>query len=150
MTKEQATAVFVLADIPVLKMWELPNGYWPRPSLDVEGHELNDALRYHRLREASPWWLVRTPFGLVEIGPRKRVIAIDWSDTPVRAEVTADDVTKGTTHVHAWSTEDAVRYLKALAREAGKFRPATTEAHVAAAGLACGTEDGGDEKEDGR
>lgn len=137
MTREQAAAIFVLADISVLRMWELPNGYWPCPALppsDAPTYEMANALRYRRLREESPWWLVWTPFGLVEIGWRKRVISIDWSDTPVRAEVTADEVTKGATHVHAWSTEDAVRYLKALNLAAGKIPAPVAGTHGACGG----------------
>lgn len=49
------------------------------------------------------------------IGWRKRVIQIDWKDCDVKLDVTADDVTKDDFNVHAWSTEKAVEYLKALA-----------------------------------
>jgi len=60
-----------------------------------------------------PWWLVKTHLGLIEIGWRKRVISINWSDTKVKTIVTTDNVTKDENGVHAYSVEDAVKYLKA-------------------------------------
>ena len=103
MTREQVHGLFTLAGVPVLRMWELPNGYWPR------------VPEYQEYRDKQPWWLVKTPAGLVEIGWRKRVIMIDWSDTGVVvSDVTSDDVTKTGAMVHAWSIEDALKYLRAL------------------------------------
>lgn len=100
------TAVMTLAGFTVLMRWELANGYWPaNPS-------------YDDIR--APWWLFMTELGPVQIGRRKRVIHIEWSATPVRAVVTKDEVTKGDDHVHAYSTEKAVEYLKALRAEAEK------------------------------
>ena len=55
---------------------------------------------------------MRTPYGLMRIGYRKRVIEIDWSDTDIRGLVTDDAVTKTVTLVHAWSDEDVIKYLK--------------------------------------
>lgn len=104
MSEEQARAIFTLAGIQVLNLWELANRYWP--TVDA----------YLKIRAESPWWLVKTPFGLIMIGWRKRVINIDWSDTSLRVVVTKDDVTKDETHVHAWEEVKAVEYLKALAR----------------------------------
>ena len=101
MKQEQVKGLFALAGIDVLRMWELPNQYWP------------DA--YVEERKNSPWWLVKTPKGLIEIGWRKRVISIRWDDTPVRRVLTDDDVTKDETMVHAWGYGKALAYLTALA-----------------------------------
>jgi hypothetical protein len=64
----------------------------------------------------KPWFLFRTEFGCIQIGWRKRVIKIDWSDTPFRGgrEVTNDDVTMDDTYVHAWGYGKAVQYLDTL------------------------------------
>lgn len=101
MKQEQVKGLFALAGIDVLRMWELPNQYWP------------DA--YVEERKNSPWWLVKTPKGLIEMGWRKRVISIRWDDTEIRRVVTEDDVTKDETMVHAWGYDKALAYLTALA-----------------------------------
>jgi hypothetical protein len=61
------------------------------------------------------WWFVKTKRGWIEIGWRKRVISIDWSDTDIRQIITDDDVTKNTEFVHAWGPGKAIEYLRALA-----------------------------------
>ncbi len=58
-----------------------------------------------------PWWLVKTEYGFIKIGWRKRVIHIEWSDTPIRAIVTIDELTKDPCYVHAYSVAKAVEYL---------------------------------------
>lgn len=102
MNEEQARALFVLAGIPVTRLHRLENKYWP------------DNAHYADVRRNSPWWLAVTPFGPIQIGWRKRVISINWEDTPARQVVTADDVTKGDDHVHAWSYAKALEYLTTL------------------------------------
>ena len=102
MTQDQMLAIFTLAKISVDKFWKLDNGYWP------------EHPNYYEVRAASPWWLARTPLGLIQIGWRKRVINIDWSATSLQVIVTTDDVTKSKTNVHAWDETKAVEYLKAL------------------------------------
>jgi hypothetical protein len=80
----------------------------------------------------GPWWLVQTKYGLIKIGWRKRVINIEWDDTPYRAgeskfwddrpidneygdyKFTKNNVTQGPTHVHAWGYAKAVEYLQHL------------------------------------
>jgi len=102
--------IFTLAGIPVTKHWRLPNGYITTRDGESDADILKEAVYRHR----SPWWLVKTPWGLIELGWRKRVIDIDWSDTPVRAILTEDDVTKDKTYIHAYGEEKAVTYLRAL------------------------------------
>jgi hypothetical protein len=101
-TEDEATSILTLAGLRPERMWELANGYWP------------DAPAYDEVR--CPWWLAMTRIGLIRIGWRKRVIAIDWDATKVRVIVTSDDVTKGDTMVHAWSIAKAVEYLTAIAK----------------------------------
>jgi hypothetical protein len=102
MNEEQARGLFTLAGINVLNVYERPNQYWP------------DAYVEERLR--SPWWLVKTSRGMVEVGWRKNVISIDWTDTGIKAVLTEDEVTKNETMVHAYSYAKAVEYLTILAR----------------------------------
>lgn len=113
MKEENLKSLFTIAGLPILRHWELPNQYWPRPKLE-KGRE-HEFIRYHALREEFPWWLVRTPFGMIQIGWRKKVIEINWHDTGLAAiDLTTDDVTKFDYLVHAWSELDAVKYLTAL------------------------------------
>ena len=105
MNDEQVKSLFKLAGIGVMRLWEIPNQYWP---LTPE---------YDETRKLSPWWLVKTPRGLIEIGWRKRVISIDWQETEIKCKVTDDDVTKAETMVHAYGYAKALEYLTVLARE---------------------------------
>jgi hypothetical protein len=102
MTKDEVTSVFTLAGFTVLKVWRLENKYWAM------------VPENYAICASNPWWLVRTEFGLIEIGWRKRVISIDWSDTSLSHEVTTDNVTKDNTSVHAAGLSKAVEYLTAL------------------------------------
>jgi hypothetical protein len=116
MTREEVRALFTLAGIGVRSEYRIVNEYY------------GDHPDYADISRAHPWWLVKTDCGLIKIGWRKRVINIDWSDTPVRVEVTADDVTKTDTMVHAWTIADAVRYLTVLAANMTKdAQPETQE-----------------------
>lgn len=101
---KEIQAIFTLAGIEVEKFFALENGYWPKmPS-------------YFAI--ATPWYLAKTKLGLIKIGNRKRVIQIEWADTMIRKIITSDDVTKSETMVHAWNTDKAVEYLRALSHEA--------------------------------
>lgn len=114
MNEAEMKALFLLAGLNIESSYELPNEYWP------------DCDEYADIRRNSPWWLVKTEFGLVKIGWRARVISIDWSDTPYRSGVskfadgrdievlTTDDVTKSETMVHAYGYGKAVQHLSAL------------------------------------
>lgn len=104
-------ALFMLAGIPVLRMWTLIDGY---------GYRSTDP-RFYETPPRQVWWLVKTPYGLIEIGARKKVIEIEWSDTNITADVTTDDVTKHLSMVHAWSIEKALGYLITWRRVAESF-----------------------------
>ena len=114
MNEESMKALFLLAGLDIESFYKLENPYWP------------DCEEYAEVRRKSPWWLVKTKHGLIKIGWRKRVINIDWSDTPYHSGVskfadgrdidalTNDDVTKDESMVHAWSYAKAVQYLSSL------------------------------------
>jgi hypothetical protein len=114
MTKDEAVALFTLAGFTVTKTWALENQYWPNHP------------NYCDLR--TPWWLVRTEIGLIEIGWRKRVISIDWSDTPIKMNIPEADswVTHDETYTHAHGAAKALEYLTLL--KAAAQRPAKAEA----------------------
>jgi hypothetical protein len=108
-SEKDFSAIIQLAGFTVERIWELANRYWP------------DHSNYDDVR--SPWWLFLTnEVGPIQIGWRKNVIHIEWDACDVRAVVTEDDVTKGPTYVHAWSTEKAVEYLKVLRSRAAPRR----------------------------
>jgi hypothetical protein len=94
----QARALMTLANIPVNKVHPCQNKY-------------HGASRPN----AAPWFLIETPWGLFEIGPRKRVYSISWESTSLRHIVTEDNVTKDQISVDAWTLAKAVEYLTALA-----------------------------------
>ncbi len=68
----------------------------------------------------SPWFLITTCYGVIKVGWRKRVLVIDWKDSDIK--VFAEDLfkdektTKGDYMIHAWSYEDAKKYIDALFR----------------------------------
>jgi hypothetical protein len=90
-------AIFELAGVEVTAWHEIKNKYWPE-------HSDYDHVR-------TPWYLAKTKWGLVEIGWRKRVIEINWTDTDKQIDVTKDDVTRGLNLVHAWTYAKAVEYM---------------------------------------
>lgn len=107
MKRVEAISIFTLAGIEALNSKPLPDGYSYSP----------DDERYYQMIPRLCWWFIKTPVGWIEIGWRKRVISINWEDTPVRKVVTADDVTKSDTLVHAYSVEKAIEYLRAFRLE---------------------------------
>ncbi len=107
MKRKEVIALFTLAEIPVLNIKALPDGYNYSP----------DDSRYFETIPNQVWWFVKTSIGWIEIGWRKRVISINWEDTPIRKIITEDNTTKSNTHVHAWNMEDALKYLKGLKEE---------------------------------
>lgn len=62
-----------------------------------------------------PWFVVTTEIGRFKIGWRKRVIHIEWTETIVRQSAEElfpqEQVTKHERLMHAWSLEDAQRYI---------------------------------------
>lgn len=90
--KDDVLALFRLAGFQVSGHWRLENRYWP------------DNEHYSQARSRSPWWLVKTQFGMIEIGWRKRVVSIFWGDCPLRSETITDaDVTMLPSLVHCYS-----------------------------------------------
>lgn len=71
-----------------------------------------------------PWFVVTTVVGRFRIGRRKRVIQIEWDET-VKTKSAPDlfkdeDVTKGEKMIHAWSVNDAKRYIEAIIASAAE------------------------------
>lgn len=104
-TEAHCRALFLLAGIGIEGIWKLQNQYWP------------SASDFDEYRRVSPWWLVKTPFGMVRVGWRKRVMEIDWSATGyvLPDVISGDSVTKTDTLIHAWSWAKAVEYLTQIA-----------------------------------
>lgn len=69
-----------------------------------------------------PWFVVTTSVGRIKIGWRKRVINIDWSETKNTKTSTElfveENVTKYERTIHAWSLDDAKRYITAILQSA--------------------------------
>lgn len=117
MTENEARSLFTLAGFTVIRIKALPDGY---------NYAASDE-RYFETIPNQAWWFVKTEHGWIEIGWRKRVIAIDWSDTCRTVEITKDDVTKDLQSVHAWGTVKALEYLTTLrTRLASAVSPGTT------------------------
>lgn len=98
--------LLALFNAPIL-VEEIPNGY------------CSDWCCRH-----LPWFVVTTQIGRFKIGWRKRVILLDWSQT-VGTKTSdelfkAEDVTKDTRMIHAWSLEDAKRYVETIVASACK------------------------------
>ncbi len=106
MKSDKVKALFLLAGFTVTSTKPLVDGYSYHP----------DDSRFTETLPRCAWWFVRTEFGWVEFGRRKKVFSINWEDTKYRGRVTADDVTCDEALVHAWSEEKALEYLKELHR----------------------------------
>jgi hypothetical protein len=65
-----------------------------------------------------PWFRVTSSIGHILIGWRKRVLEIEWKDTVVKLGAhdlfPDDNVTRWESGIHAWSLDDATRYIKKL------------------------------------
>ena len=111
--EENVKALFTTCGFVVNRVFKLENQYWPKPWFDEKEIRCNphNIIRHSKLNFENPWWLVYTNLGLIEIGPRKRVISIDWRETPLQEVVTEDDVTKAKTYVHAHNTDKMIEYL---------------------------------------
>ncbi len=104
-TIDVVKGLFALAGLDVLKIKPLIDGYGCQP----------DDPRYFETPPRCVWWFVKTKYGWIEVGGRKRVISIDWSDTSIRELVTQDDTTGTVEYVHAWTNAKALEYLTCLA-----------------------------------
>jgi hypothetical protein len=124
-SEKDVTSLFTLAKIPVLRIYQLAHSYFSFQLGEDEKTTQQNAL----YRATRPSWLVKTPFGLIALNLRKRVVEIDWSDTPYRAvqlpatavpenrdpdSITKDGVTKSSVIVHAYDLIKAAEYLSAL------------------------------------
>jgi hypothetical protein len=80
---------------------EIPNGYCNSPCCCNK-----------------PWFIVTTSIGRIKIGWRKRVLAIDWSDSKQKKYANDlfpnENVTKGEHDIHAWGYEKAKEYIQIL------------------------------------
>lgn len=69
-----------------------------------------------------PWFIVTTRVGHFEIGERKRVISIDWTKTKGTKDAKdlfpKEGVTKSGKSIHAWTLEDAKRYVATVIESA--------------------------------
>ena len=111
--ENKVRSLFELAGFKVLNLWRLENRYWPDS--------------YVELRIKNPWWLVKTDIGLIQIGPRKKVFVIDWSETSVRKILTEDTTTKEETMIHAWTYAKMVEYLQALRNASEELKANSNE-----------------------
>lgn len=66
----------------------------------------------------TPWQQITTAIGRFRIGWRKRVISIEWKDTLCKQSAETlfpgENVTKDGQLIHAWSYEDAKRYVNTI------------------------------------
>lgn len=71
--------------------------------------------KYCSCDRCPPWFKVKTVQGEFEIGWRKRVIHIGWSNNNVPEDLFKDqDVTKESDLIHAWGYKKAEEYLKKI------------------------------------
>lgn len=111
LTKEKAINLFELAGFRIEAIFILQNGYWPKADC------------FLKLREDNPWFLVKVPQGLIEIGARKKVYSLNWEHTPLRQilpfKPENEYITRTDTLVHSWGIEtlltDLCELRKALA-----------------------------------
>lgn len=99
--REQMERIFTKAGFYDFRLISVSNGYW------------ND-------KGTEPWFRVETPeLGSgrwLLVGWRKRVINIDWEKAGLLAtpDFSSENVTVGTSYVHAWGEEKAVEYLQKI------------------------------------
>lgn len=96
--KDEKAKLIGLFDGHSIFVEERPNGY------------MNDPM--------FPWFTITTKIGRIDIGWRKRVILIDWSDTIINKSSQElfpnEEVTKFDSSIHAWGYEKAKEYLNVL------------------------------------
>jgi len=108
--EEEVKAFFIVAGFQVKEIFQIANQYWVGGGVDVMDFQY---IAY------NPWWLVQTTHGMIIFGRRKRVWEIDWSRTPFRGKILAEDdsTTNSDNFVHCWEREDIVRDLTRLCKE---------------------------------
>lgn len=106
LTEEKATSMMKLAGFQIKNTFELVNQYWGSG------------------REKSPtgsWWLFETPFGLIRLGCRKRVMEIVWTATGKKIDLACPENEKSNTRwetgVHVYDIPTAIRDLTELHRQ---------------------------------
>jgi hypothetical protein len=103
MKESDAKSVFSLAGFEVSSTFRLENEYWPEA--------------YHELRAANPWWAVKTQFGWIKIGWRKRVMSISWTDLKVRELlIESTHRTQDLDMIHVTDFGEAVTFMIQLYR----------------------------------
>jgi hypothetical protein len=102
MREDHVKAIFLLAGFEVEKTFQIENKYWPEA--------------YVELRKASPWWLVKTEYGMIEIGWQETGYVSEQNGEHTYDSITDDNVTRGPCDVHAYSVPKAVEYMTALRR----------------------------------
>ena len=66
----------------------------------------------------SDWFIFRTPYGDLKIGPRKRVIHLDYSNLKINLKFEGENVTKETgKYIHAWTLDLLKEYLLTIYKE---------------------------------
>lgn len=91
---------------------------------NVEMHSTEN--QYCRCERCAPWFNVETEYGIIQIGWRKRVINIDWSNLNLDPDVDIgclfnnEDVTKLNNGIHAWGWDKAQDYLTRIHKELKK------------------------------
>jgi len=102
--KERERVLSVFGD-EVIYVEEIPNGYCSKPCCS------------HR-----PWFWVTTKVGHFQIGWRKRVLVVDWKRTTCKTSAEDlfpnENVTKYEQLIHAWSYDDARKYVQQITAEA--------------------------------
>lgn len=87
--------VFTRAGMEHVIMKPIPNGYCP-------------------CEVCGPWFEVQTPYGMITLGWRKRVINVDCNWVDLRALFPEENVTMGKDYIHAWGYDKAVEYIKKI------------------------------------
>ena len=97
-SRSEVTSIFNLAGFKVISVKLLPDGY---------GYDIDDP-RYFAEPPRCGWWFVKTEWGWFEVGWRKRVLSIEWSDTKLPFDFTDHSTTRGSNFVHVSDVPDAL------------------------------------------
>lgn len=85
--------------------YEIQNEYWPL-------HE-----SYKTLRKEHPWYIILTQYGMLKMGPRKKVVELSWDTIDCKVEdcITEENVTGGYQFFHSWNVDQFLNSAKLLA-----------------------------------